>query len=67
MDNQRIRQTDSPKLQSDVLAEPEGMEALREARKGSRALLRAADDVIKRVLSRNSEQFLEEARQHGGQ
>jgi hypothetical protein len=64
MDNRRIN--DDRQFQSGP-AEPEGLSALRQASEKSDALLRAADDVINRVLSRDSEQFLQQARQHGGQ
>jgi hypothetical protein len=65
MDIRRIN--DDRQFQDGGLTEPEGLAALREAREASNALLRAADDVINRVLSRDSEQFLEQARQHRGQ
>lgn len=65
MDNLLIN--DDRLLQSGGPAEPEGLGALRQARAESDALLRAADDAINRVLSRNSERYLQEARQHGGE
>lgn len=65
MDNRRIN--DNRQFQGGGLSEPEGLDSLRQAREESDALLRAADDVINRVLSRDSEQFLQQARQHGGQ
>ena len=65
MDTQRINEHQA--RQNSDLAEPERLAALRQARQQSEALLRAADDVINRVLSRDSEQFLRQARQHGGQ
>jgi hypothetical protein len=65
MDKLRINQP-SPHENSGS-QEPEGLSALRQAREQSDAFLRAADEAIQRVLSRNSERFLQEARQHGGQ
>jgi hypothetical protein len=65
MDIRRIN--DDRQFQDGGLPEPEGLSALRQAREESDALLRAADDVINRVLSRDSEEFLQQARQHGGQ
>ena len=65
MDTRRI--SCDRKLRGDMLTEPEGMEALRKAREDSRALLRATDGVLKRVLSRDNAQFLQEAKQTGGQ
>ena len=65
MDNLRIDEQ-SPHENSGF-EEPEGLSALRQVREESDGFLRAADDAIKRVLSRNSERFLQEARQHGGQ
>ena len=65
MDTQRINNYQP--FQNSDLAEPEGLDALQQVRQQSDALLRAADDVINHVLSRDSEQFLLQARQHGGQ
>ena len=65
MDNRRIH--DARPFDDGGLAEPEGLGALRQARAESDALLRAADDAINRVLSRDSQQFLQQVRQHGGQ
>jgi hypothetical protein len=65
MDNQRIHH-DRPNDNGGPL-EPDGLDALRQARAESDALLRAADDAINRVLSRDSRQFLEQVRQHGGE
>ena len=65
MTNLRINDDKPP--QDSSFTEPEGLGVLRHAREQSENLLRAADDAINRVLSRDSEQFLREARQHGGQ
>ncbi len=47
--------------------EPADIGALRGAQEETDALLRAADDVINRVLSRDNDLFLRQTRQHGGQ
>jgi hypothetical protein len=41
--------------------------ALSRAQEDTDALLRAAGDAINRALSRDPAQFLEQARQHGGE
>jgi hypothetical protein len=40
---------------------------LQRVRSETDALLEAADEAINRVLSNDSQQFLEQSRQHGGQ
>ena len=47
--------------------EPSGSSSLRQAREDADSLLRAADDAINRALSRDSGEFLQQARQHGGE
>lgn len=55
-----------PLLNSGI-GEPEGLSALQQARQETDAMLQAAEDVINRILSRDSNHFLQQARQHGGQ
>ena len=47
--------------------EPSGSASLRQAREDADSLLRAADDAINRALSHDSNEFLQQARQHGGE
>ena len=50
-----------------AVEEPAGAARLRQAQEDADALLRAADDAINRALSRDSNEFLRQARQHGGE
>jgi hypothetical protein len=65
--NNNLRINDDSPLQNGSPAEPEGLEALRQARAESHQLARSAEETIERVLSGDSLQYLREARQHIGQ
>jgi hypothetical protein len=60
--NQRTRPSD-PALPEHGTPTP----TPQQARSDVDALLQAADEAINRVLSKDSQRFLEESRQHGGQ
>jgi hypothetical protein len=60
--NQRTRRSEPAVPEAGTVAAE-----LQRVRSETDALLEAADEAINRVLSNDSQQFLEQSRQHGGQ